>query len=459
MGPAGLGFPMADEDVFADLRERQRSAVIVNQRAQLDVYARALAGLKQQNRELKRELKRTRRQSRSAKHAARVLLRRASFRKVTPPSQPTHKSVPTKSGTNEPEIDVEIASPRPKLVEFTVDRAAIESRFDSSYYAREHDLPDTAQAWDQYLVHGIPQGASINFAHHQALGSWSPESNRWLLALKVLRLRQPDSHLLAAQSERELYSQFQSVVDFLPTNDRGLRSQELRALSAIAARYCPDVDPLAEADAAALLSDTSLLTELERSVATDEAQASDQVDAASAGRRWGAVFAALSRANGGSAPASFEYLATGITPTATTEDLGDTSVGSGPDPREVVRCLFGVAGSPDLVAFQQSATHAGVALLEEIERVGQTPDVIFGLAEGQLMRHLVDPDPVVAELWFGSRAGDDEARGRGVRPDSAWLEEDAGTHIRSEIARSGWPAAYVVWRPVRALSKEAVSRA
>ena len=164
----------------------------MNQRAQLDVYARALAGLKQQNRELKRELKRTRRQSRSAKHAARVLLRRASFRKVTPHRSPPISRYPQSPGQTEPEIDVEIASPRPKLVEFTVDRAAIESRFDSSYYAREHDLPDTARAWDQYLVHGIPQGASINFAHHQALGSWNPESNRWLLALKVLRLRQPD---------------------------------------------------------------------------------------------------------------------------------------------------------------------------------------------------------------------------------------------------------------------------
>lgn len=486
---------MAESDQFSGLRDRQRSAIIVNQQAQLAWYGREFDQLRLRNRELKRELKKAQREMISTKRAVRLLVRRASRGLV---SRRTEAELASGEAPGKP-----VESPSPSDAEDTFDEAPeliidgelIRSSFDADYYATVHELAESAQAWPHYLEHGVPAGAAISEGHDQRIPGWHGDVDTWLLMIRALVFRHGATGLLAKKSEPELEREFQAVVSTLQSCEHGETLSRFRALQALIARYCPDLDPRVEAEQLRGLFQSPPPTRARLpeppGIARPDGQAASSgmslSDARSFGREWGVIVAALVLGTDGWADLRKELV--NRQPQGLLADI-EQQVGSArssaerdesaPDPGRlraqvdwsqfgkraaidvvgILGALWSADGGPGLAEFREGVKESALAILEADDKVAD----IARSAEMELTRQLVGPGPVIAELFFGELARDVPAdQGRTdvghLRPGAEWLSENNAGVVESAVARSGWPAAYVVWRPVRALSRETVSDA
>ena len=278
---------MAGSSEFAELRERQRTAVVVNQRAQLDLYGRELARLREQNRTLKREVKTLRREAKATNSKSRKLLRKARRMLNRPGMQNGLPKVLADTTTESATSQSGAPSGRPALG-YTVDGLSIRARFDPSYSAQENGLDQASEAWGHYLQNGLSVGAAISASHEAALRAWQQHNSEHLFVMKALKVRNPAAPLLARQTAESLCDELMTTRALIQSSSRNFPNPDSAALLAVLARFVPAVEPGREAEALGrlLVSDGDELSALSR--------LSSQCPAAvHSGRRWGVIAAAM----------------------------------------------------------------------------------------------------------------------------------------------------------------------
>ncbi len=481
---------MSEFDLFTEFRARQQAAVVANQRAQLDLYGREFEALRERNRVLKREVRALRRDERKRKARGRSLVRRAQ-RALQRSSAGVQVDAPDVREVV-PRIDERASLSIADSVGFIVNGELLRARFDSEYYAQQHGISSAVGAWDHYLNEGIGVGAAISSAHLALLQNPCPPRDRWQHAIKALKFRNPEAGLLMRQSVASLTGQFHEIEELIAVHAEDGHKIDVAVMQAIIARYVPVRDPRQEVAALNALCEP-------RSLDVGDLQPSPIADAS---HRWGVVAAALALPRTAESPdwivqitnrdgvesflrrlhhqvgATLDEAGTSrasrVSPSTTT-GLGPQMGSSFPvfrstsdpdlvDALDLAEGLFGPTRSRDLVEFQTRVIGEAIAVLGERRRDVHKHGAILSDAEASLVNEFIDPSSTVAQLWFESRkgpslGGHDSETATGQRPSAEWISKTAADEIESALIQSRWPAGYVAWHPVRALSEEIVRHA
>jgi len=119
----------------------------------------------------------------------------------------------------------------------------------------------------------------------------------------------------------------------------------------------------------------------------------------------------------------------------------------------------------ELIAnFQEGVRAATPFLVDHLVANGYDFEILSVVSKGFLKRYFDDPDPGVADIWFGS-SHDDTFGAMNLTPFEKRFDPYAIISAKGDLKkitpalRSGWPAGYARWLPAHSLSLSSVFRA